>query len=89
MRRASADLVAERCDAVICPESGEKRCAVFIRSAASMQFFDFGRSSRTSEIFFGLRDKRSLSAAVRIDLSPMASIVWVVSSGAPCATSFL
>ena len=27
-RRASADLVAERCDAAICPESGEKRkCA--------------------------------------------------------------
>ena len=24
-RRASADLVAERCDAAICPESGEKR----------------------------------------------------------------
>ena len=27
-RRASADLVAKRCDAAICPESGEKRkCA--------------------------------------------------------------
>ena len=32
-RRASADLVAERCDAAICPELGEKRkCAAYARS---------------------------------------------------------
>ena len=28
-RRASADLVAERCDAAICPESGQKRKRAF------------------------------------------------------------